>query len=209
MSINNIITAPCEDVSFLHGLGNKPSLIGAYLFDMKRTKFYCQCGCGEEVSIFRGKPRKFKQGHALRTPTLKKFHSDRMKGNQLFKGGTMPESAKAAIAKSQTGSGNSVWKGGRTISAGGYVTILVPDHPYADVNGRVKEERLMLEKHLGRHLLPGEVVHHINHDSLDNRLENFALMTISNHSKYHSLIRWHSDTNIDYKKFSIASGFTS
>jgi hypothetical protein len=52
-----------------------------------RIKYYCQCGCGEEVTIYRGKPMKFKQGHALRTKKLKQMHSKRMKGNTLFLGG--------------------------------------------------------------------------------------------------------------------------
>lgn len=57
----------------------------------------------------------------------------------------------------------------------GYCMIYDPKHPHCDSKGYVREHRLVMEKHIGRYLEPSEVVHHINHDRGDNRIENLEL----------------------------------
>jgi hypothetical protein len=47
------------------------------------------------------------------------------------------------------------------------------------------EHRVLMEKHLGRTLDTNEVVHHINGDRRDNRIENLQILTLSEHSKLH------------------------
>jgi hypothetical protein len=44
-----------------------------------------------------------------------------------------------------------------------------------------------MENHLCRKLSENEVVHHINENKQDNRLENLELMTRKEHMKFHSL----------------------
>lgn len=70
------------------------------------------------------------------------------------------------------------WRGGRRYGGTkmSYVLIYSPDHPYAVNGGYVMEHRLVMEKHLGRYLLPQEVVHHKNGVKDDNRLENLEYM---------------------------------
>jgi len=55
---------------------------------------------------------------------------------------------------------------------------------YVKENGR-HQHRVVMEKHLGRKLLFTDIVHHINENKKDNRLENLQLMTRSEHIKHH------------------------
>lgn len=68
-----------------------------------------------------------------------------------------------------------------------YKYVYCPSHPFAIGTKKlyVAEHRLVMEKYIGRFLTNDEVVHHINEDTLDNRIENLLLMTPSEHNKYH------------------------
>ena len=47
------------------------------------------------------------------------------------------------------------------------------------------EHRAIMEEYLGRKLTNKEVVHHINGDPRDNRIENLVVLTYSEHSEIH------------------------
>lgn len=64
--------------------------------------------------------------------------------------------------------------------ASGYLRIRLP------IRGKqMFFHRWLMEQHLGRPLVWPEVVHHLNHDKLDNRLENLQLTTAAKHMSVH------------------------
>lgn len=55
------------------------------------------------------------------------------------------------------------------------------------VNGeQIRQHRWLMERHLGRKLLPTEHVHHKNGKRDDNRIENLEVMTNSEHAYAHN-----------------------
>lgn len=76
---------------------------------------------------------------------------------------------------------NPNWKGGNRIQGGGYRKVWCKGHHRADANNLVYEHILIMEKHLGRQIMMPEVIHHINGNKQDNRLENLQLFNASQH----------------------------
>ena len=95
-----------------------------------------------------------------------------------------------SLARDQKGEKNSSWKGGRGHDSKGYVLIYSPNHPHKSMGQYVFEHRLVMEAHLGRPLLPTEVVHHINGIVDDNRIENLMLFSdTGEHTGHHHKIK--------------------
>jgi hypothetical protein len=79
------------------------------------------------------------------------------------------------------GKHNHQFSSGRRVDLDGYVLVSAPmDHPYARNRANrstklIYEHRLVMEQNLGRYLLPGEVVDHIDGLTLHNAPENLRL----------------------------------
>ena len=59
------------------------------------------------------------------------------------------------------------------------------------INGKsIYEHRHIMEQHIGRKLNPNEIIHHINENGLDNRIENLMIDNQSNHASHHGKKRY-------------------
>lgn len=88
-----------------------------------------------------------------------------------------------------------MWKGGKTTDGKGYILIKSPNHPRADHRGYIRRSHLIMEKIIGRYIIPPEIVHHkgihfpINsiENRQDDRPENLQLFkNKSKHIKFHN-----------------------
>lgn len=145
----------------------KASEIGRPYFDSYIWQACADCGKKRWVTFRQGKPI------SQRCPLCS---GRSRKGTQWTKGQWKKLSGKNAVK----------FSGGRSKTAYGYIDVILPFddffRPMVDSNGRVKEHRLVMARHLRRCLLPWEIVHHRNGIKDDNRLENLELLPTK---KYH------------------------
>jgi hypothetical protein len=125
-----------------------------------QNKHKCECGCNRFIEILIHHSArgilKFINGHVSRV-------SNPMSG--------------------RCGSANPNYKAGKYTNQDGYVMILIPGPGRSRY---IAEHIQVMQEHLGRDLLPDEVVHHINRIKDDNRIENLRLMNRDEHSLLHA-----------------------
>lgn len=90
------------------------------------------------------------------------------------------------------------WSGGRHIDKDGYVNVHCLNHPNARKHTPyILEHRLVMEKMLGRYLLPEEVVHHRDKNKQNNAPENLQLFSENSEHLRHELTgqcpKWSED----------------
>ncbi len=102
---------------------------------------------------------------------------------------TISKARKGKFCREKSGN----WKGGFTKGKEGYILFKIPKgcrfSSMKDSQGYALVQRLTMAAFLQRPLKPKEVVHHINGDMEDNRIENLELMTQSKHCDLHNELR--------------------
>ena len=78
-----------------------------------------------------------------------------------------------------------MWGGKHPNYAGGYTNKNGYRIICFEGKKEIPEHRFVMEEYIGRNLTDNEVVHHINKNKLDNRLQNLKLLTRSEHMNLH------------------------
>lgn len=98
-------------------------------------------------------------------------------------------------SKYMRGDKSPFYKNGSTIT-NGYKTI--------NINGKyVYEHRYIVEKLIGKKLKSDEVVHHIDGNKLNNKIENLKIMNKIEHDRFHTTIR--RNNGEFYKKSTVSN----
>ena len=152
-------------------IGKKFGRWTVYKFDRtdKGRKYFwwCECQCGNKKSI---RIDQLNRGESKSCGCLQKEISSK----------TLKQFRQKQIKEKQCGEKMPRWKGGR-FERRGYWYIWKGFKKY------VLEHRDIMEKELGRKLNKTEIVHHINGDKKDNRIENLKIIKNNSiHTELHS-----------------------
>jgi hypothetical protein len=121
----------------------------------------CGCGCGQPTLIVdRNDPIR---GYVAGSPRLyRRNHHPRAKGPA-----------------------HPLFRGARTITIGGYVSVYAPENPRANAKGYVLEHILVVERAMGKHLRLTAEVHHVDRSRKNNATSN---LVACHDDAYHKLL---------------------
>ena len=82
----------------------------------------------------------------------------------------------------------------------GYIYLYKPEHADANTGGYIFEHRLVVCEHIKRRLDKHEIIHHLNGDRQDNRLENLGITNRKTHLFIHFDPKLHSEKIKEIRK---------
>lgn len=126
----------------------------------EQGKHHCGCGCGGAIPI---------QCHHYSRGIPQYLDGHKSRVNNPMKG--------------RFGELNPHFKRGWYVNQLGYVVMLNPD---SNDPKYILEHRHVMSRHIGRPLRDDEVVHHINRNKADNRIENLEIRENADHSSEHA-----------------------
>lgn len=91
-------------------------------------------------------------------------------------------------ADAHTGQQSPRFTGKPFMSTSGHLVVRLPGS-----RKRHPVHRLVMAEHLGRDLESHEIVHHKDHNKLNNEISNLELLTMKEHSNRHALTKWAKD----------------
>ena len=106
-------------------------------------------------------------------------------GYKGFKHSEASKEKMREFRKKITGNRHPRWKGGKYLTKDGYILMLNPSHPFADVNNYFLEHRLVVEKQIERYLTPKEKVHHRGKRDDNRPYMLMAFASNSAHRRFH------------------------
>ncbi len=129
----------------------------------------------------------FGKHHSEETKKKISLNSPHLSGKDHPQWGKSPSlETREKIGLANSGENSPWWRGGIKTDKEGYKLIKNTKHPYCDSDGYIRLHRLIMEKIIGRYILPAEVVHHKNGNCSDNSEENLELLpSQSEHAKLH------------------------
>ncbi len=123
---------------------------------------------------------------------MKRYDIKRREPSQGMKGKKHSKETKKKMRRLMLGKfcgdKNSHWQGGKR-KVNGYIRFYAPKHPFKGQDNYVSEQRLVMEKELGRYITLTEIVHHLDLDRSNNNIDNLHLFeSNSEHSSYHRFL---------------------